>query len=185
MGVKNGWRMKGVRSGAGRDPLLALVRIILSFAMIGALAAGAAFTAAIPAIFGWRENVVARLVGQGAPPETIWAIAALLLMSAVISALAFYFLRHLFRLIGSVGEGDPFVPINARRLSFMAWICVAIHVVAIPMAMIGNWAADVTKDVHFNVDMPLAGLFLALVLFILARVFREGTRMRDDLEGTI
>jgi hypothetical protein len=38
---------------------------------------------------------------------------------------------------------------------------------------------------HFKADVPLAGLFLALVLFILARVFREGTRMRDDLEGTV
>ena len=47
------------------------------------------------------------------------------------------------------------------------------------------WAENVTKDVHFKAEMPLSGLFLALVLFILARVFREGTRMREDLEGTV
>ena len=28
-------------------------------------------------------------------------------------------------------------------------------------------------------------IVLALVLFILARVFREGARMRDELEGTV
>jgi hypothetical protein len=31
----------------------------------------------------------------------------------------------------------------------------------------------------------LSGLLLVLVLFILARVFRVGAAMRDDLEGTI
>jgi hypothetical protein len=44
---------------------------------------------------------------------------------------------------------------------------------------------EVGLKVGIQVDLPLAGLFLALVLFILARVFREGTRMREDLEGTI
>jgi hypothetical protein len=168
-----------------RDPLLAVVRLILGAAMVAALAGAAAFAVAVPLIFAWRGEVVASLVGRGAPPETIWAVAALLAFSAVMAVLGFYFFRHLFRLIGSVGEGDPFVPANAERLSAMAWISVAVHVVAIPMAMIGDWAADVTRDVHFKVDLPLAGLFLALVLFILARVFREGTRMRDDLEGTV
>ena len=170
---------------ARRDHLLAVVRIILGVSMGAMLAGAAAFAAAVPVIFAWRDKVIERLIGQGAPPETIWAIAALLLMSAVLAVLGFYFARHLFRIVGSVGEGDPFVPANAERLRAMAWIAVAVHVVGIPMSIIGNWAADVTRDIDFKVDGPLAGLFLALVLFILARVFREGTRMREDLEGTV
>jgi hypothetical protein len=171
----------GGTASARRDPLLAIVRTILGVSMAVMLAGAAAFSLGVPLIFAWRDKVVERLVGQGAPPETIWAIAALLLMSAVLAVLGFYFARHLYRIVGSVGEGDPFVPANAERLRAMAWIAVAVHVVAI----LGRWAADVTRDVHFKVDAPLAGLFLALVLFILARVFREGTRMREDLEGTV
>lgn len=175
-------------SGAGlarRDPLLALVRLILGVAMAGTLAVAAAFAMSVPLIFAWRGKVVAQLVGKGAPPETIWAVAALLMMSAVLALLGFYFARHLYRIVSTVGEGDPFVPANANRLRAMAWISVAVHVVAIPMRIIGDWAADVARDVHFKADVPLAGLFLALVLFILARVFREGTRMRQELEGTV
>jgi hypothetical protein len=170
---------------ARRDPLLAIVRTILGISMAAFLIGAATFTAAVPVIYTWRDKVVAQLVGKGAPPETIWAIAALLLMAAVMAVLGFYFARHLFRIIGSVGEGDPFVPANADRLRAMAWISVAVHVVAIPMSILAKWTENVTKDVHFKAELPLSGLFLALVLFILARVFREGTRMREDLEGTV
>jgi hypothetical protein len=170
---------------APRDPLLAVVRIILGASMAAFLAIAAGLAAAVPVIFAWRAEVVARLVGRGAPPETIWAIAALLAMSAVMAVLGFWFARHLYRIVGSVAEGDPFVPVNADRLRAMAWISIAVHVVAVPMSIIGAWAADVAKDVHFKVDVPLAGLFLALVLFILARVFRQGAAMREDLEGTV
>lgn len=169
----------------GRDPLLAAVRVILGIAMAGMLAAAAAFLLAAPVIVAWRDRVVAQLAGHGAPPETIWVIVVLLLLSACLAVLGFYFSRHLYRIIGTVGDGDPFVPVNADRLRAMAWISVAVHVVAVPMAMLGNWVRHVTHDLHFDAGLPLTGLFLALVLFILARVFREGTRMREELEGTV
>jgi hypothetical protein len=132
-----------------------------------------------------HDQVIAWVVGKGAPAATIWALAVLPALTAGIAVLGFYFMRHLYRIIGTVGEGDPFVPANAQRLSAMGWISVAVHVVAIPLSVISGWVENVTKDMHFRADLPLSGLFLALVLFILARVFREGTRMREDLEGTV
>jgi hypothetical protein len=168
-----------------RDPLLALARLILGIAMVGAVGAAAAFALAVPVVIVWHERTIAWVVGKGAPPETVWALAAMPALTAVIAVLGFYFMRHLYRLIGSVGDGDPFVPVNAVRLRSMGWISVAVHVVAIPLSIIGGWVENVTKDIHFQADLPLSGLFLALILFILARVFREGTRMREDLEGTV
>lgn len=174
------------RSGrAPRDPLLAIVRLILGIAMVGVIASAVAFALAVPVVLVWHERTIAWVVGQGAPPETIWALALIPALTAVIAVLGFYFLRHLYRIIGTVGEGDPFVPDNAVRLQLMGWISVAVHVVAIPTAALAKWTQAVTRDMHFQVDLPLAGLFLALILFILARVFREGTRMREDLEGTV
>jgi hypothetical protein len=154
--------------------------------MAAAIVAAALFTAIVPLIVFWRDTVVAKLVGHGAPAETIWAIAALLLMSAVMAVLGFYFARHLYRIVGSVGEGEAFAPANAVRLRSMGWIAVAVHIVGIPMSILAKWVESATKGgAHLEVDLPLAGLFLAMVLFILARVFREGTRMREDLEGTV
>jgi hypothetical protein len=169
----------------GRDPLLATVRFILGISMAGLLVIAAAFLLAAPVIVVWRDEVVDQLAGHGAPPGTIWVIVVLLILSSGLAVLGFFFARHLYRIIGTVGEGDPFVPVNADRLRAMAWIAVAIHVVAVPMAILSNWVRHVTHAMRFEADLPLSGLFLALVLFILARVFREGTRMREDLEGTV
>jgi hypothetical protein len=36
-----------------------------------------------------------------------------------------------------------------------------------------------------NTPVSLTGLAVGLVLFILARVFRKGAEMRQDLEGTV
>ncbi|MBW8753369.1 MAG: DUF2975 domain-containing protein, partial [Sphingomonadales bacterium] len=150
-----------------------------------AIVSAVAFALAVPVVFVMHDKVIAWVVGKGAPAATIWALAVLPALTAVIAVLGFYFMRHLYRIIGTVGEGDPFVPANAQRLSAMGWISVAVHVVAIPMSVISGWVGNITHDMHFNADVPLSGLFLALVLFILARVFREGTRMREDLEGTV
>ncbi|MCW1431528.1 DUF2975 domain-containing protein [Novosphingobium sp. JCM 18896] len=171
--------------GPRLDPLLALVKLILAISMAAFLALAAVIALAAPALFLWRDKVTAQMAAQGAPPEAIWAIVAVLLLVSAMFVLGFYFVRHLYRIVASVGEGDPFVPINARRLSAMAWIAVAVHVMAIPVSMIGEWAETLSPRIHWEGDIPLAGLFLALVLFILARVFREGTRLREELEGTV
>ena len=177
--------MTGKSGFALSDPLLAIARLILGIAMVGAVVTAIAFALAVPVVLVWHERTIAWVVGRGAPAETIWALALLPALTAFMAVLGFYFMRHLYRLIGTVGEGDPFVPVNALRLQSMGWISVAIHVVAIPISALGKWTQRVTHDVHFQADLPLAGLFLALILFILARVFREGTRMREDLEGTV
>lgn len=177
--------MTGKAGRAPRDPLLAIVRLILGVAMVGAIVSAVAFALAVPVVLVWHERTIAWVVGQGAPPETIWALALIPALTAAIAVLGFYFMRHLYRLVGTVGEGDPFVADNAVRLQAMGWISIAVHVVAIPTSALANWTQAVTRGMHFEVDLPLAALFLALVLFILARVFREGTRMREDLEGTV
>ena len=44
-----------------------------------------------------------------------------------------------------------------------------------------------TKEVplHINGNFDLTGWLAILLLFVLAQVFLEGTRMREDLEGTV
>ncbi len=177
--------MIGKSGRAPHDPLLAIVRIVLFGGMALTLFAAAALAVGTPLMFVWRDSIVARLSGHGAPPEVIWAIIAVSLMMIAMAVLGFFFFRHLYRIIGTVGDGDPFVPVNADRLRAMAWLSLAVHVLAVPSSMLGGWIASVTERVRIEMDLPLSGLLLALVLFILARVFREGTRMRADLEGTV
>ena len=168
-----------------RDPLLAAARLILIF-MMGVLAfAGAACALAAPAVVILQDRAIAELTAHGMPAETVWAIAGLLVMVAGLMALGLVFFRHLYRIVGTVGEGDPFIPVNAQRLSAMGWIVVAAHVLILPLMGLAEWISSLAKDAHMDWDFDLKGLLLALILFILARVFREGTRMREELEGTV
>jgi hypothetical protein len=168
------------------DPLLAVARILL-FLLMGVLAvAAAALLVAAPFALIFREPIVHELALDGMHPEGFWAILALILLAALCAAIGFLFFRNLYRIVGTVGEGDPFVPVNAKRLSDMGWIVVAIHVVSIPLVAAARFIEDASDKVHTDANLNLTtGVLMALILFILARVFREGTRMREELEGTV
>jgi len=102
----------------------------------------------------------------------------------------FRLFQLLKRIVDTVGEGDPFVPENARRLTQMAWLSLGVQLAALPIGAIGLWIEEVTEGkggADITVDSGLSGngLLLMLILFILARVFRQGAAMRAELEGTV
>ncbi len=167
------------------DPLLATARFVLGIVTLASAAFAVSMVLAIPVVFAIRDQVLAFLAANGAPPEAIWGVMAVLLLSAVAAVLGFFFFRHLYRIIDTVAAGDAFTLDNARRLAAMAWISVAVHVLAIPLAIVSDWLAQYSDRFEVNPGVSFAGILLALVLFVLARVFREGTRMREDLEGTV
>lgn len=168
-----------------KDPLLAAARVVLVVAMAAMAVACLATLVAAPAIVFFRSSVLAELASHAAPDEALWALVLILLLVAFVTALGFLFFRHMYRIVGTVGDGDPFIPANASRLSAMGWIVVAVNIAFIPMVSILRWLESVTEHMHTEASHDIDGLLLALVLFILARVFREGTRLRDEVEGTV
>ena len=104
---------------------------------------------------------------------------------------AIYFFRVLRAIVRSVAEGDPFNRANPDRLTRLAWLSTILWAVdlayilwdapslagAAPTDVIGVLAADGISHA-FSLVGPIT-------LFILARVFRHGAAMRDDLEGTV
>ncbi|WP_095012102.1 DUF2975 domain-containing protein [Tsuneonella mangrovi] len=169
------------------DPLLAVAKGILYF-ILGAIGiAGAGVAIAIPALAIFNGKAIAQLTQAGAPGYTVWLIMALLAIVVGVLYLAWRFFVHMLRIVRSVEEGDPFVPANADRLTSMAWIMLAINVVSIPVAALGAYIAKLAHDASVNIDVGVGGggIVLILTLFVLARVFRKGTEMRADLEGTV
>ncbi|MXO65425.1 DUF2975 domain-containing protein [Altererythrobacter endophyticus] len=174
-----------------RDPLLGFARIILIFFTALFAFAGIAVLLGVPALLIFQSDILAELAadGKNVPTALIPGIALLLGFVALLMGLMVYFLLLLRRIVLSVGEGDPFIPENARRLSRMGWTALIGQLVTIPVGALGTWIARIAADSGRNADVDLSfpggGLLLILTLFILARVFRQGAEMRDDLEGTV
>lgn len=171
------------------DGLLKAARFLITFLQI---ILGIGFTAllvATPVVLFSQSHIADELITTAtASAGTIAvSIASVLILGAVMVAIGFYFLRLLKQMINSVGEGDPFISENADRLTRMGWLAVTIESLKIPTGAIAIFIATQVKEDTFTIDLDFSftGLLVALVLFILARVFRHGADMRDDLEGTV
>ncbi|MFC3172867.1 DUF2975 domain-containing protein [Novosphingobium bradum] len=170
------------------DPLLSaartLVTMLLGMCGLGAIAAAAG----APLILAWKPQVLdylAHQAGHPLDPRVAGGVALLLLLGAVVLALSVYFLVLLRGIIDSVARGETFAAPNAARLARMGWLAAIVEAVSIPA---GAVAFPINRAIgHDRLEFGLSPgvILLALVLFILARVFREGAKMREELEGTV
>lgn len=168
-----------------RDPLLAAARIIVNIAMGLCALVGGAVALAVPLILFNQQRVIIEVARQGAPQEVLGAVLLLLVLVALCAALGFVFFRELRRIVDTVRAGDPFVEENAGRLRTMGWLTLAVQLVTIPIGALGLYLDSVSDKVHSDIGISPGGILLTLTLFILARVFRHGAAMRQDLEGTV
>jgi hypothetical protein len=174
-------------AAVSKDPLLAFARLMLTGLLGLAIVAAAAALLSIPILLAGREDIGAEFAANGIDPASIPSIAVLSALGAGIAVLGFFFLRELRRIVDSVADGDPFVPANADRLKVMAWLALAIQVLIIPATGLLIWfdALPQKPNIHYADNTSLGGLVLAILLLVLARVFRVGAAMREELEGTV
>ena len=174
-----------------KDPLLGILRAIIWFA-IGVLcfAAFVLFVGA-PIIALAHDTVLLEMAKEGKEvgTEFIAALCVLLLGIGALLVGIVYFFWNLLAITDTVRDGDPFIPENATRLTRMGWLAIAANVwgamLAIPGAWVAGMVGDVDNPMEFEGGFDGTGLILILVLFVLARVFRHGAEMREDLEGTV
>ena len=94
-------------------------------------------------------------------------------------------LTRLLAMVGSVRAGDPFVAANAYRLRAIAWTLLALQLLGLVIAGITEAVSTKEYPIDINAGFSVNGWLAVLLTFILARVFAEGTLMREDLEGTV
>jgi len=94
-------------------------------------------------------------------------------------------LKRLLAIVGTVREGDPFVAANASRLQTIAWSLLALQLFSIVIGAIGKAVSTPAHPVHLDAGFSINGWLAVLLTFLLARVFAEGTLMREDLKGTV
>jgi DUF2975 family protein len=94
-------------------------------------------------------------------------------------------LKRLLAIVETVRAGDPFVAANAHRLQAIAWVLLALQLFSLVIGAIAKSVSTPAHPLHLNAGFSVNGWLAVLLTFLLARVFGEGTRMRDDLEGTV
>jgi hypothetical protein len=88
-------------------------------------------------------------------------------------------------MVRTVQKGDPFVRSNAYRLNVIAWCLFGLQLLSLVIGLIGKSIASKQFPLHLDAGLSVSGWLAVLLTFVLARVFAEGTLMREDLEGTV
>lgn len=110
------------------------------------------------------------------------AVAAL---GIAATPLNYMVLARLLAMVETVRAGDPFVAANAYRLNAIAWTLMFLQLMSMAIAAIAKAISTPEHVFRLDAGFSIAGWLAVLFAFILARVFAEGTLMREDLEGTV
>ena len=165
-----------------KDPLMSSTRGLLAalfwiFVIFGSFAILLAPVMALNV-----DTINAELANENMiKPVEPMALAITIFIGGLLMGVLAIFVALMRRIVASVAEGDPFLPVNASRLYKMGWLGVGIAALTTALSV----AATQVDGSPGDLDFDFSALVLALSLFILARVFRHGAAMREDLEGTV
>lgn len=182
--------MTNTMTALTRDPLLAIAKGLLWFLMASMAIGVAACFVAIPLLLFFQNDISVEMAKETplVLPQFFWVVSGILVFAAILCGVLFRIFQLLKRIVGTVAEGDPFVPENAARLTQMAWLSLVVQLLGLPLSGLGAWINRIGEGVTKVESMGGIsgnGLLLMLILFILARVFRKGAEMRAELEGTV
>jgi hypothetical protein len=130
----------------------------------------------------WRALGVRPVTGHEGMVAGMRAIMAIGIAGTPMGYVVF---SRLLRIVESVRTGKAFTTDNAGRLRTIAWAMVGLEVLRICVLAIASAVSTKEMPLHINGNFHITGWLAILMLFVLAQVFLEGTRMREDLEGTI
>jgi hypothetical protein len=117
--------------------------------------------------------------------RVVLALRAVAVLGLATIPLNYGILKRLLAMVETVRAGDPFVASNADRLREIAWALLALQLLSIVIGAIGKAVSTPAHPVHLDAGFSINGWLAVLLTFLLARVFAEGTLMREDLEGTV
>ena len=130
----------------------------------------------------WRAFGVGPVAGH---EGVVAGMRAIMLIGIVGTPIAYVVFSRLVKIVESVRMGEPFSKDNAGRLRTIAWALLGLEVLHICVVAIASAVSTKEVPLRINGNFDLTGWLAILLLFVLAQVFLEGTRMREDLEGTV
>ena len=125
------------------------------------------------------------VAGMSDSAQVMWAMRGIATLGAAAVPVNYMILKRLLKMVDTVRAGDPFVAANAYRLHAIAWLLVALQLISMTIAGIGRVISTPEHPFHLDAGFSASGWLAVVLCFVLARVFAEGTLMREDLEGTV
>lgn len=160
-----------------------VLRILIVLNWLSGAAIFALLTATIVAE-KWTLTALGIAPDSWIPPILI-GLRAVAVLGIIAIPLNDVVLRRLRAIIETVRGGDPFVAANAQRLQAIAWALLVLQILSIVIGWIGKAISTPAHPLHLDAGFSIAGWLAVLMTFILASIFAEGARMREDLAGTV
>jgi hypothetical protein len=159
-----------------------VLRILIVLNWLGG-AAIAALLVALPTS-RWIRSAL------GIPPSAdadglIIGLHAMAVLGLAAIPLNYVVLKRLLAIVETVRTGDPFVAANAHRLQAIARALLVLQLLSLAVGAIARAVSTPAHPIHVDAGFSINGWLAVLLTFLLARVFAQGTLMRDDLEGTV
>ena len=167
-------------------PALPIARVVLRILIVVNWLGGAAILALL-VVMPNKEWIMAAFKISPSPDASrlIMGLRAVAALGLATIPLNYVVLKRLLAIVGTVREGDPFVAANASRLQTIAWSLLALQLFSLVIGAIGKAVSTPAHPVHLDAGFSINGWLAVLLTFLLARVFAEGTLMREDLKGTV
>lgn len=118
------------------------------------------------------------------PELLVQYVRVAFLLTAPVIGLAHIIFTRLIAIIDSVASQTVFSTINADRLRHIAWALLGTQLIDVVFGAYSQVLSERTGE-YFGWSFGLTGWLAALMLFLLARIFRDGAVMREELEGTV
>jgi hypothetical protein len=134
------------------------------------------------------ESWVMRALGaRPAPGNSMLFVGMRLIMVIGLCAvpIAHLVLTRLLAIVETVSGGNPFVLANAVRLKTIAWAMLGLELTHLAVGTVASLVSTTAAPLNIGWEFSLTRWLAVLMLFVLARVFEQGARMREDLEGTV
>jgi hypothetical protein len=130
------------------------------------------------------------MTALGVPPTAqsgalIIGMRAIAALGLVAVPLNLALLKRLVAMVLTVRAGNPFVAANAYRLQVIAWFLLGQQMLSLLIGLIAKSVLTPGHPLHVDSGFSPSGWLAVILTFVLARVFAEGTLMRQDLEGTV
>lgn len=169
------------------DRLTTATRAVIKLFILANLGLGVLFALALLLSFPFEARLAAQLVAKyGAAVDSEGVIGAIRWLALVGMAsvwVVHQVLAPLNAIIATIGA-DPFVLANADRLTRIGWGLLGIQIIHLVAGGFVGWLQSYGVDTA-TWTPQLGGWLGVLLAFVLARVFRRGAEMRDDLAMTV